>query len=145
MRRSKKQLAWINLLLQHRFFAHYVKHAEPWALSQMWMDFPFKNPFKGLFAQTQSHTWTWTFAHSPFHSHSAYWKCLVSWREWTCGHTGASPTVVRRCCVCSSAILLKEAQTQRQTEGKRMFVVGSTNFAASQRGSKILLELSECI
>lgn len=86
-----------------------------------------------------------TFAHSPFHSHSAYWKCLVSWRGWTCRHTGASPTVVRRCCVCSSAILLKEAQIQRQTEGKRMFVVGSTNFAVSQRCSKISLELSECI
>lgn len=66
MRRSKKQLTWINLLLQHRFFAHYVKHAEPWALSQMWMDFPFKNPFKGLFAQTQSHTWITMFNFCSF-------------------------------------------------------------------------------
>lgn len=29
-----------------------------------------------------------TFAHSPFHSHSAYWKYLVSLRGWTRGHTG---------------------------------------------------------
>lgn len=34
------------------------------------------------------------FAHSPFHSHSAYWKYLVSLREWTRGHTGGSSTVV---------------------------------------------------
>lgn len=79
-----------------------------------------------------------TFAHSPFHSHSAYWKYLVSWREWTCGHTGASPTLVRRCCVCSSAILVKEAQIQRQTEGKCMFVAWSSfSFAVSLRDVQI--------
>lgn len=42
-----------------------------------------------------------TFAHSPFNSHSTYWKYLVSLREWTRGHTGGSSTVVRQCYVCS--------------------------------------------
>lgn len=66
MRRSKKQLTWINLLLQRRFFAHYVKHAEPWALSWIWMDSPFNNPFKGPFAQTQSQTWITMFNFCSF-------------------------------------------------------------------------------
>lgn len=61
-----------------------------------------------------------TFAHSPFHSHSAYWKYLVSLREWTRGHTGffhCGETVLR-VLICNPF----KASTNTEANGGQMHV-----------------------